>query len=99
MNVFEDKANTYRTLIRLKKVDEKNVESELKIFDFFSHCVPKDFCFMVDTSAFNEIIESYLKIATIQAGLNANDTKKVMNELYHVLDEYKAEEILKKCKE
>lgn len=54
-----------------------------------------DFYFMVDSSAFNDIIRDYLKTALQNAKADEEMTSTVMNELRWLFSEKTAKEICK----
>lgn len=50
---------------------------------------------MVDSSAFNDIIRAFLKMAVVNAGIGEKAQEKVLNQLRWIFDEKQAKEILK----
>ena len=67
MNGYTTMADSYRTLVKQGKIDKETADKEIRIYDFLATCDNDDFCRMVDSSAFNDIIRAYLKMA-VQIG-------------------------------
>lgn len=59
-------------------------------------CNQDDFCQMIDSSAFNDIIRAFLKKALNGAELDEKSTDRVMNELRYLFDDVSAKEVLSK---
>lgn len=49
---------------------------------------------MVDSSAFNDIIRAFLKMAVVNAELEEEQQDKVLNQLRWIFDEKSAKEVL-----
>lgn len=49
---------------------------------------------MVDSSAFNDIIRSFTKMAIENAGIDEKSQERVLNQLRWIFDEKKAKEVL-----
>ena len=100
MNGYELLSIGYKNILENQKseLDEKSVrelEAKIKILDFFSECDIEDFCAMVDTSAFNEIIRAYVRFV-IDIPMD-NETKEILNErLWKMFNEVDASKVLKK---
>ena len=67
MNGFTMMADSYRELMNNGKIDIETAEKKIRIYDFFATCDIDDFCLMVDSSAFNDIIRAFLKMAVNNA--------------------------------
>ena len=83
-------ADSYRKLAE-QGVD---VEKEIKIYDFLSTCDEDDKCIMVDSSAFNDIIRAYVKMAVDNAEIGDKEKEKVLGQLRWIFDEKQASEVL-----
>lgn len=93
MNGFVLMADSYRQAADQGEMNRAEAESKIRIFDFFATCSQDDFYFMVDTSAFNDIIRDYLKTALQNAEADEEMTSKVMNELHWLFSEKTAKEV------
>ena len=78
------------------KVDKEDAEKEIRIYEFLSTCDSDDICRMVDSTAFNEIIRAYLKMAVKTADIDEDIQEKVINQLRWIFDEKQAKEVLEK---
>lgn len=97
MNGFSVMADSYRMLVKQGKVTEKQVKRDIEIYDFLATCNNDDFCRMVDSSAFNNIIIAFLKKAVKGAGLDIHEEKLVV-ELRYLFDGMTAKEVLQSDK-
>ena len=68
----------------------------VEIYEFLATCNQDDFCKMVDSSAFNDIIRAFLKKAINGAELDEKSKDSMMNELRYLFDDLSAKEILSK---
>ncbi len=67
MNGYEMMADSYRQLVKQGKIDKETADREIRVYDFLATCDSDDLCRMVDSSAFNDIIRAYLKMAVQSA--------------------------------
>lgn len=94
MNGFEMMADSYRHLVEQGKLSEEQVKRNIEIYDFLATCNTDDFCKMVDSSAFNDIIRAFLKMAVQNADLDEKTQDKVLNQLRWIFDEKSAKKVL-----
>lgn len=94
MNGFTMMADSYRELMKQGNIDKETAEKEIRIYDFLATCDIDDFCRMVDSSAFNDIIRAFLKMAVKNADLDEEVQDKVINQLRWIFDEKTAKEVL-----
>lgn len=94
MNGYTMMAESYRRLSEQGKLDKKTAERNIRIYDFLATCDTDDFCRMVDSSAFNDIIRAFLKLAVENAGIDEKSQDKVINQLHWIFDEKSAKEVL-----
>lgn len=95
MNGFTMLADSYRTLVKQGKLTEEQAKRDIEIFDFLATCNQDDFCRMVDSSAFNDIIKAYIELAVKNAGIDKKSQEKVINQSHWIFDEKNAKEVLK----
>ena len=74
MNGYTMMADSYRTLVKQGKIDKETAGKEIRVYDFLGTCDSDDLCRMVDSSAFNDIIRAYLKMAVQSADID-EDTR------------------------
>ena len=94
MNGFILMADSYRKLLEQGLGDDKEINSQIKIFDFLGELSHDEICMLFDSSAFNEIMFSYCYEALQNIKLDENTISKAINELRHLVDTKQAKEIL-----
>lgn len=96
MNGYIMMAESYKKLMNVEKIDKETAEKEIRIYEFLATCDGDDLCRMVDSSAFNDIIRAFLKMAVENAGINEKAKEKVLGQLRWIFDEKPAKEVLEK---
>jgi hypothetical protein len=94
MNGYEMMADSYRQLVKQGKIDKEIADREIRVYDFLATCDSDDLCRMVDSSAFNDIIRAYLKMAVQSADIDEDAREKVVGQLRWLFDEKTAKEVL-----
>ena len=94
MNGYEMMADSYRQLVKQGKIDKETADREIHVYDFLATCDSDDLCRMVDSSAFNDIIRAYLKMAVQSADIDEDSRNKVVGQLRWLFDEKTAKEVL-----
>lgn len=94
MNGYEMMADSYRQLVKQGKIDKETADKEIRVYDFLATCDSDDLCRMVDSSAFNDIIRAYLKMAVQSADIDEDAREKVVGQLRWLFDEKTAKEVL-----
>lgn len=96
MNGFKVIADSYRKMMNEGKIDQETAEKEIRIYNFLATCDQDDFCSMVDSSAFNDIIQAFLKMAVINAELEEEQQDRVLNQLRYIFSEKSAKEVIER---
>lgn len=94
MNGYEVMADSYRQLMKQGKIDKETADREIRVYDFLATCDSDDLCRMVDSSAFNDIIRAYLKMAVQSADIDEDSRNKVVGQLRWLFDEKTAKQVL-----
>lgn len=94
MNGYEMMVDSYRQLVKQGKIDKETADREIRVYDFLATCDSDDLCRMVDSSAFNDIIRAYLKMAVQSADIDEDAREKVVGQLRWLFDEKTAKEVL-----
>lgn len=87
-------ADSYRKLLEQDKIDKETAEKEIRIYDFLSTCDSDDICRMVNSSAFNDIIRAYCKLALNNAEVDEKIADAVMSQFRHLFDTISAKKAL-----
>ena len=95
MNGFQMMADSYKTLVKHGKLKEEDARREIEIYEFLATCDHSDFCRMVDSSAFNDIIKAFCRKALQGAKVGEEIEDSVMGELRWLFDTMQASEICK----
>ena len=75
---------SYQKLMVQGIIDRSEAEKNIRVYEFLETCDVDDFCIMVDSSAFNDIIKGYCEVAIEQGNTNG------------ILDGLCAEDVLKR---
>ena len=94
MNGYEMMADSYRQLVKQGKIAKETADREIRVYDFLATCDSDDLCRMVDSSAFNDIIRAYLKMAVQSADIDEDSRNKVVGQLRWLFDEKTAKQVL-----
>lgn len=76
------------------RIEKETADKEIRIYDFLATCDSDDLCRMVDSSAFNDIIRAYLKMAVQSADIDEDAKEKVVGQLRWLFDEKTAKQVL-----
>lgn len=66
MNGFTLMKESYQKLMAQGVIDRSEAEKNIRVYGFLETCDVDDFCIMVDSSAFNDIIKGYCEVAIKQ---------------------------------
>lgn len=99
MNGFKLMADSYRKVAEEGKISKEQADKVCRIFDFLSTCDDDDFYKLFDSSAFNEIAKSYMRLAVkelISEGtIDEDQGKAVRNRFSLLFDEKQAKDVCK----
>ena len=93
MNGFVAMAEIYRKAAGRGEMDQERAEKQARIYEFLGTCDADDFYTLVDSSAFNDIIKDYVRLALKKAGLDDETRSSVMNQLRFLFSEKTAKEV------
>ncbi len=94
MNGFSIMADSYKSLVKRGEMTEEQAKRSIEIYEFLATCNQDDFCQMVDSSAFNDIIRAFLTKVIENANLDEKSKDSVMNELRYLFNDLSAKEVL-----
>lgn len=79
MNGYKFMADSYRKMQETFN-DGADFSKKIRILDFLATCDKEDFNILVDSSAFNDIIKAYIKMACVDAGLDDDLIYQIMSQ-------------------
>lgn len=94
MNGFELMAEAYKKLACQDKIEKEVAEKEIRIFEILASCDQDDLCRLVDSSALNDILKGYMKVAVDNTDIDDISKAKVLAQIPWALDQYSAKEVL-----
>lgn len=94
MNGYTIMADSYKKLMNEGEIEKEVAEKSIRVYEFLATCDIDDFCKMVDSSAFNDIIRAFLKMAITKACIDEESQDKVLNQLRWIFSEKSAKEVL-----
>lgn len=98
MNGFKVMAESLRTASEQGTISKDQADKDIRIYDFLASCSEDDFCRLFDSSAFNDIAKSYLKIAVtelVEEGtLNEDQSQAVKNRFALLFSEKTAKDVI-----
>ncbi len=97
MNGFKLMADSYRKAAEEGKISKEQADSDIRIFDFLGTCDDDDFYKLFDSSAFNEIAKSYMRLAVkelvSEGTIDEDQGKAVRNRFSLLFDEKQAKDV------
>ena len=98
MNGYKLMADSYRKVAEEGMIDKEQADKNIRIYDFLATCDEDDFCKLFDSSAFNEIAKSYLRLAVSELIsediIDEDQGIAVRNRFRLLFDEKKASEVI-----
>ena len=97
MNGFTLLAEAQRKAVERGLISKEEAEKKCRIYEFLATCDDEDFYNMFDSSAFNEISKSYMRLAVkrlVENGtLEEDQGTAVRNEFAFLFDEKQSKEV------
>lgn len=94
MNGYQLLADSYKMLAEQGKIEKEVADKNVRVMEFLATCDKEDLCIMVDSTAFNDIIIGYMKVAVDNADIGEEEKSKVLNGIYGVFDFKNAQDVL-----
>ena len=99
MNGFSLLSESYRIAAERGEIEKELAQKKCRIFDFLATCDQKDFCIMYDSTAFNDIMRAYVRLAVERlvdnGAIDEEQGEYVRDTVRLLLSEKTAEEVLK----
>ena len=87
MNGYKMTADGYRKLLGNSKLDQADIESNIKTLDFLATCTEEDIYNLFNSGAFNYICMGYVEMALNDFEELDDDTKdKIINRVWAMFD-------------
>ena len=97
MNGFKMLGDSYRKALSQGEISREEAEKKCRIYDFLATCDQEDFYNLFDSSAFNEISKSYVRLAVkelvSEGTLDEDQGKAVRNRFSLLFDEKQSKEV------
>ena len=97
MNGFMILADAQRKAADRGMVTAEEAEKKCRVYDFLARCDEEDFYNMFDSSAFNEIAKSYMRLAVkelvSEGTIDEDQGKAVRNRFSLLFDEKQSQEV------
>ena len=98
MNGFTILSDSYKKALSQGQISREEAEKKCRVYDFLATCDQEDFCNLFDSSAFNEIAKSYLRIAvrelTDEGTIDEEQAQAVRNGYSLLFSEKQAHEVI-----
>ena len=98
MNGYQIMSDSYRKAAESGAITKEQADADCRIFDFLATCSDEDICRLFDSSAFNDIAKSYLRLAVKElvgeGTITEDQGQAVRNRFSLLFDEKKAGEII-----
>ena len=92
MNGYDMIVKGLKQAVKNGKISQEDVSRKIEIYEFLATCNNDDLCCLIDSSAFNDIINAYIKKA-IEI-LSVEEQEKVEDNLRYLFDEKTAKEVI-----
>jgi hypothetical protein len=97
MNGFQLLSDSYKKALSLGEISREEAEKKCRVFDFLATCDQEDFYNLFDSSAFNEISKSYMRLAVkelvSEGTIDEDQGKAVRNRFSLLFDEKQSKEV------
>ena len=97
MNGFKLMAETYREELAKGEITQEEATRKCRVYDFLGTCDQDDLYNLFDSSAFNEIAKSYLRIAVrelvAEGKIDEEQGKAIQSRFRFLFDEKQAKEV------
>ena len=97
MNGFKMLGDSYRKAFSQGEISREEAEKKCRIYDFLATCDQEDFYNLFDSSDFNEISKSYVRLAVkelvSEGTIDEDQGKAVRNRFCLFFDEKQAKEV------
>lgn len=98
MNGFAILADAYRNAATRGVISQDSANKKCRIYEFLATCDQEDLCDLFDSSAFNEIAKSYMRLTVkglkAEGTINEEQAAAIQNRFGSFFDDKQAREVL-----
>lgn len=96
MNGYKMTADSYRQYLEQHPDEPQEVKADLackiKALDIMANCSDSERLALFNTSAFNDVVKGYVKLALDNTGIEEEQRKAIVNEVSYLFDVKTADE-------
>ena len=97
MNGYIMQAETYKILAERGQIPKEEAERKRAVYDFLGTIEKSQRYDLFDSSAFNDIVKAYVRLALKNTEIDEEKTEEIMQELRWLFDTKSSKEVLEQC--
>ena len=97
MNGYIMQAETYRVLAQRGQIPKEEADRKRAVYAFLGTIEESQRYDLFDSSAFNDIVKAYVKLALKNTEIDEEKTEEIMQELRWLFDTKSSKEVLEQC--
>lgn len=97
MNGYIMQAETYRVLAERGQIPKEEADRKRAVYAFLGTIEESQRYDLFDSSAFNDIVKAYVKLALKNTEIDEEKTEEIMQELRWLFDTKSSKEVLEQC--
>ena len=97
MNGYIMQAETYRVLAERGQIPKEEADRKRAVYAFLETIEESQRYDLFDSSAFNDIVKAYVKLALKNTEIDEEKTEEIMQELRWLFDTKGSKEVLEQC--
>ena len=97
MNGYIMQAETYRVLAQRGQIPKEEADRKRAVYAFWGTIEESQRYDLFDSSAFNDIVKAYVKLALKNTEIDEEKTEEIMQELRWLFDTKSSKEVLEQC--
>ena len=97
MNGYIMQAETYRVLAERGQIPKEEADRKRAVYAFLETIEESQRYDLFDSSAFNDIVKAYVKLALKNTEIDEEKTEEIMQELRWLFDTKSSKEVLEQC--
>ena len=97
MNGYIMQAETYKILAERGQIPKEEADRKRTVYAFLGTIEESQRYDLFDSSAFNDIVKAYVKLALKNTEIDEEKTEEIMQELRWLFDTKSSKEVLEQC--